>query len=198
MWDFLFDLWVKQLKPFLESLWDSVSFWRIMTLGIITVLAISILFRKQLRTPFLKPNRIEHDKTIFKRSNNVMNERYLLNLLDELGTNYGYSSSSWRSLDLFCGFFEETSNQYLMKKLQKVSLNLVSSLNSMRTFCALQFFHQKGSSDYLELQPEIHFSPEPEKEIQFQQLAQELGKLIEVTEKDYKKYRELIKKELNI
>jgi hypothetical protein len=192
---FLVDLWVKLLNPFLKGLWDSISFWRIMTLGIITI---SFLFKKQLKKLFLKPNRIEHDKTIFKRSDNVMNEGYLLNLLDVVGTYYGYSSNSWRSLDLFSMFFQETSNQYLMKKLQKVSLKLVSSLNSLSTFCALQFFHQEGNLDYLKLQPEIQFSLESEKEMQFQQLTQELDKLIELAEKDYEKYRVLIKKELNL
>ena len=65
--DWLLDLWLAQLQPRLEQLWNSLGFWRTLALGLLTFLAALAAFRKPLLRRLTRRGLAPRDRELFRR-----------------------------------------------------------------------------------------------------------------------------------
>jgi len=189
---------------FFANFWDSVLFWRSLTLIIFTLVIIAFLFGKRLISFLLKPKRLAHDKDIFKHSNKLMTEADLLDFWDRLQTDDSYNTESSFKIGGFLLFFKEESNQYLTPILRKTSLDFVSSLNSLMIFLAQHFFvypsKQTDSELHLHLYPELYERSDYDDaaRTRYFKFQKDLDNHVTVVREKYKQYRSIVKKILYI
>lgn len=65
--DWLIDLWLAQLQPRLEQLWNSLGFWRTLALGLLTFLAALAAFREPLLRRLTRRGLASRDRELFGR-----------------------------------------------------------------------------------------------------------------------------------
>ena len=86
-------------------------------------------FRKQILTFFDRDDIKSHDRSIFHRSDEIMNESELLDYLTILGTNrckFGQRRKAGR----YKSFFNEEGNKYIDKRLKNLVMALSMGLVS--------------------------------------------------------------------
>ena len=201
--DYLINAWKVNLSPFLMNFWDSLFFWRTFTLGFLTVISVLIIvprFRKCLISSLLKPQRLDHDKDIFKRSNDVMDEVALLQLLDDLEISNLCVLTSIYRLDELCSFFLYEGNQYLTPKLRKTSRKFIYLLDILSNFIGTHFYPNPPGASKACLCPELRARMPLDQDAtsRFQTLQNELHGHITTVRETYRRYRLLAKKTLYI
>lgn len=136
--DLIIELWTAHLSSFLKTVWQSLSYWRTLSLILISLIALVIVFRREIIDLLFEGRNKEHDKNIFNSSNQILSERHLIEFLDELETDDAYFLHECRPITAFCEFFRETGNQYRTKALKKHSDELLKALKELVTFLAYQ------------------------------------------------------------
>jgi len=202
----LIELWKLHLSSLLNIIWNSLVIWRTTTLLLLTLIILIYKFRKHLFVFIKKSEIVQHDKEVYLKSNSIMDERKLLDLLQEL---YGYDSyheDNWHSLYYFMRYFEEVGNSYNFQKLEKKKIKLLKTLEELYSFVPLNFslypkFQREDNRKY-SLHPEYNFDQEGdhtrETAIKFVSSQKELHKKVVLARKAYNDYRAYIKNNLKI
>jgi hypothetical protein len=201
----LIDLLIQNFAPFLNKLWTCTLFWRSTTLIIFLLLGAAWAFRSKLSQLLTKPDRIEHDRQIFTKSEELLTERQLRHFLDQLMTDHSYYVEASLPIDRFCTFFDEVGNHFISQTLQSKSLELVSKLCQLRAFLGTNFWdwppHQIGNLR-LCLHPELNVdrggSSSVEHTIRYGHYAQQLERHVKAVEEALADYRQAIKRELTL
>ena len=68
---YLIEAWEKHLAPLLNQCWNSVVFWRTLSLIAISLIIIIIIYRDKLIILFKKDEKQNHDKEIFVEQINL-------------------------------------------------------------------------------------------------------------------------------
>ena len=126
--------------------WDSLWFWRILSFIAILVL---ILTKGRL---FVNKEIIIHDKEIYQKSKQIMSDEKLHDILNEI---YGehLENSYFDILNEYRMFFKPQDNKYLSKKLDRVSSNVLSSLDNLLKYISLHFDIRKNNQRFIFFEP---------------------------------------------
>lgn len=201
MIDYVIEAWRTNLSLFLGNLWESIFFWRSLSLLLLTIGVLGSLFWNHIKDWLLRPECIAHDRDIFKSSDDIMTEQNLIEVLDQLETDNSYEADSMLRINGFLRYFKEEGNQYLFNTLRQAAQRLISSLNSLRDFTGAHFFEfperPVGVERRFCLYPELKHG-RPEKTQIYRKRAEELYRHVEIARADYKKYRYLIKRFLKL
>jgi len=84
MWELLF---TRILDFIVTDLWANIDFWRIVAIVLFFIVISVYTFRRPMLSFLNREQSRSHDKDIFVCSNQIMNERQLLDFLERLGTN---------------------------------------------------------------------------------------------------------------
>ena len=195
----------KNFGPLLRRLWESVGFWRTLSLTLFPLVFLVVykfIFNKeQLAAFFLKEDIIDHDKNIFDGLNNCICEEQLVLLVRRLrGDNSCYPEElDWIVSTLeFCSFEE---NQFISKHLQRTVVKLGSSMKELNEFCST-YFHPFGPGDQIVLLPDHNFErggdgTEEQKKI-YENAKAALEMRIDKVVEDYREFRKSVKSKLLI
>ncbi len=170
----------------------------------LTLITVTIIFRKKLLDWISNKRRNEHDKRIFEGSDALLGERALKNVLDYVGNNHSYLVTHMEPVSCFCRFFSEEQNQFLHKKLRNNSITLVEKLTALENFMALNFFppfsHETGADLRLTMQPHLNIDRggEPQLSGKYEQYREELNQLLDSATSAYDEYRRMVKQVLMI
>jgi len=204
--DWIIDIWKENLSPFLTPLWGSLLFWRTLSLILVTLLALSFIYRNKLKEFLFNARMQEHDKRIFDMSSETLPERRLIDFLDELESDDSYWSNDFRCIQGFLEFFRESGNQYKIKEINKKAKELLIDLKRLATFLGLQFFVHPGGQQppniRLCLHPEMNIDRavyvSPENRLKYDKIQDELYDKCKKVRKKYQSYRESVKSRLYI
>ncbi len=148
----------------------------------------------------------DHDMKIFTQSNEILTEQKLHDITEfHLSGDHSINDDGFSALTKWCGFFEQTGNQYLDKRINKENQKLVNSSFQLTDFIARNFFTIKGQNPHNKnkyLKPDWNLdrggNPTPEKEAKYDEYANKLEILTRETLKCYAEYRLSIKRILKI
>jgi hypothetical protein len=146
----------------------------------------------------------EHDIKIFAQSNEILGEQKLSDIAHfHLLGDHSIVNDDFFQLARWCDFFEQVSNQYLDKKINKENRKLLDDLRQLVNFIATNFFTIRGqnssnNSQYLkpDWNPDRGDDPSPEKIAKYDVYAKELTELTRKALQQYTQYRFVIKKKL--
>ena len=150
---YLIEAWEKHLAPLLNQCWNSLVFWRTLSLIVISLIIIIIIYRNKLIGLFKKDEKQNHDKEIFHKANQLMNELDITDFIHNLQAGDSYIKSEIIKINSFIDYFYQESNQFLKKSLKESSEKIIIALENLSTYCALNCFHF-GSSNNLCLYPD--------------------------------------------
>ena len=197
----------KILDILVDNIWNSLVFWRIIGIVLILSIALVIKFRKNIIFLILTKNGTQHDSDIFNKSNAILSERKLADILNWLQTNKFYFDDQSSDIKGYLMFFEEEGNQFISKSLLRKSKLLQESMNKLFDFLVQHFFSEPSSIQssanfkyflYPELDPGRHTRvPAEDAKIYFSCLKQ-LDEIINDVRIAYREYRIAVKKQLYI
>lgn len=190
--DYLIYIWEKHLSLYLGNIWESLFFWRSVSLVAITIIIVFIIFRKKIKEFFLKNDHLLHDKTIFKKLDECISERDLIDLFYRLQSEDGLDENSIDKIGEILSISEEEGNKYINKKLAKKSEEFIYYLNKLNDFMVIHFFPHKNIESWYTLEPEL------KKDTDYKKFRDELDNKINITRKKYKNYRLTVREIINI
>lgn len=138
----------------------------------------------------MRPEQREHDKKIFLLSDELLNEDDVMTRLDELQS-FGTFRSKLLNTEKFPRFFRLSGSQYRDRRLKGLSIKVARRLDSLLNCLASHFVVRDALGDTYAEKPNY-----PEKE--HNKFIKERDKKILSFRKTYKKYRESVKKKLNV
>ena len=116
-------------------------------------------------------NILNHDNEIFKKSNKIINEPILFESLDFVGNNQIINEYYYSKWDELTTFFKLEGNQYINQELKENSIELIKSIDSLNSFCSLNFhpLETKVDMDRIDYEENnIEITPEIEYKLQIQ------------------------------
>lgn len=63
--DFILAFWQKQFEPFLDALWNSLQFWRVLSLISVTAIILTIVYKEKLIAWLRKDEILDVDRKLF-------------------------------------------------------------------------------------------------------------------------------------
>ena len=151
----------------------------------------------RIRRWILRPECLKHDRLLFRRANIILDERTLIDTLDEIANLHQHRGSFLSQLETFCRVFEELGTQFLERRLRRAADDLCTSLRQLTGFIGVNFFTLKQT---ISLGPnEMRFGFHPEKRHEEKWRAFYNGKAVELeiladeVSKKYSRYRTLAK-----
>ena len=142
-----------------------------------------------IKNLILKPEQREHDKKIFLSADQLLNEDDVMTRLDELQS-FGTYRSWLLSTEKFYQFFRLSSNQYRDRRLKTASLKVARNLYDLLNFLANHFVVRTVEDQYAE-KPEYHGE-------KYDDFVKDCDRKITAFRKTYIRYRDLIKRKLNV
>lgn len=150
--------------------------------------------------------RLEHDKELFLKFDNRLNEGWFIGFIDGLLYDQSCYVGDERTLEEFLGFVHKGSNKFLHGDLVRCSEKLKKSITQLLRFMAGKFHeYPRGQTGYprrccmepvLNLDREGNGSPEDVKK--YNQLKKELESLAKNVKSSYQKFRFVVKHRLAI
>jgi hypothetical protein len=155
-----------------------------------------------------KDESIEHDKATFTDSNNLLNEKKLVNItgyLIDRATMYAYDQDE---IEEFTRYFNRVENSFINEELDNHREALTKALSDLLAFTYLKFdtypYKQTRDNYTIRLEPslvrqmefEIEYDPNANKK--YQELYEELTNLVNEVKSKYKIYRRAIKTTLTV
>jgi len=146
----------------------------------------------------------EHDIKIFKGSNEILSEQKLLEIFSSgLDSDHSIERDDLWRLEEWCLFFSEVGNQFLDKKLNKLSQKLLNSVTLLVVFISKNFSHlqrQDSENNNLYLYPDLSTDRGGSAETmsEYEKYATELEGLNDRVLTQYGRYRLTIKQLLKI
>lgn len=204
--NYIYDLLIKNFLPWLDSIWNSIEFWRSSALILLLFIGLIWSFREKLTFIFMNPGRLEHDKKIFIQADQILPEKHILIMIRELNNSHSYFRESIDSPYKFLNFFNETSNQFIDKRLKLKLEEFADGLDILLSFMGTNFWEyppgQKRDNPIHCLYPDLNIDRGGEinekKQKQYADYAIELRRLTQNVEASYKSYRTHIQKEMNL
>ena len=183
--------------------WDNIVFWRIFAIVLFFSALFTYMFKNRLLRILLNEERRTHDKEVFCKSNELLNENQLTNWIELLGTNRMLVGQSKKAM-AYVYFFQEEGNQYLDSKLKKACLNYVKKLDELLLFTAEHFFVYPDNqptdnidNNQLALYPEIlHGAPNTPEYQHAVECQRRLHSILDKLKSNHQRYRALIKNKL--
>ncbi len=200
MRDYLISAWEKHLGPIIDPLWESVIFWRSVSLIILTVILFAYLFRYKLKALIFKTQYLEHDKNIFTQADGIMAENNIVECLNRLQNDASLLGSMLEKIQSFMEFLNQESNQYLTAKTQKATIKLIRSLAILTDFTAQNFFLQGEmiKIQLYQLYPDLRHNASIENIQRYDKFRQQLDSYADTVRNKYKEYRSVVKQNLFI
>lgn len=201
------NFWTDSVLPILDWLWNSVALWR--TLGLIStaIILLAVLFRGTIKSLLFKREGLSHDMDIFKRSHKILEEPHLQFILDKLHTDDSCFTEDIRTIENFYYFFQDSSNHFNNKLLQKSVETVLEYIDDLRKYIAQNFFvypkRQRNKENMMlclqpGLNPDRDGSGERDELAQYKKYQRELDGKIKEVRKGYKYYRKRIKQLLYV
>jgi len=134
------DLLIENIIPFLDHLWESVLFWRIISLLLIILFGLLIRYRKKIIELLHSDKIIDHDKNIFLLSDKILNEGELYEILDKLDRLRRYKGSKSEKVISYIMFFQEQGHEYMNKSIRNTFKKFYQHLGELNIFMAKHFF----------------------------------------------------------
>lgn len=155
----------------------------------------------------LPDKKSEHDTSIFKQSDKILNEDNLEIIFQSLLGDESLWTDKLEKLEKFKWFYEKSANEFLNEEIQNDLNKLKNSLNELLLFISKEFdmfpYHQKTIDKFrICMRPELNVDRKgmglPEEHLEHTKVYTELRNVVTEFENDYKKYRRKIKTELYI
>ncbi len=154
----------------------------------------------------LDKEKVEHDKKIYEKANEIMGAEFLLDRLDVMWGDHSYYMNDIRKMEAFHRHLAKDENQFLVSGVQESVSGYLNASKNLIEYVSVRFFVYPGSQtgDNLRLcmQPGWNVDREghgtPEQMEQYDKLAVELHEHIETLISEYKSMRAEIKKKLII
>lgn len=146
----------------------------------------------------------EHDKKIFMKSDELLAEQKLFNVIFQLMESHSIVREDDIGLRKWCEFFDQAGNKYLDKSVNKENQKLLDVLKGLTKFVSDNFDFWKNVENPLYLKPELdpdkaaYEDQTKERFDKYQEYAKELELLTKSVKKRYPAYRLIIKKKLKI
>ncbi|MFH1460604.1 MAG: hypothetical protein ABIG64_09600 [Candidatus Omnitrophota bacterium] len=199
-------LFTEIINPFFLHVWGSLFFWRVFSFILFLVIVSGLLFKDNLLRRMMQTDRKKHDKEIFQLLDLIMPEVKLMEALNSLSKKYIYQKNSSEYIDKFTEAARKDSRQYLMPKLKKANLTLVQSLETLREFVNNNFIEFSQVDKETSLGPCLYPNPDIDgggspgqrDEKKYNEFITALSKDINSAQKNYQKFRSLIKDNLHI
>lgn len=197
MWGFVEEAVKKHLAPMAEGLWQSATLWRSLALLLVVLLSAAFFFRQRVSDLLLRSERVEHDRRIFNRADEIMSEGDLHDCLDDLA-NHGLRPDKLRRLVGFQRYFQYEGNHFLDRRMARALQPLVGALASLHQFTGRHFFtHPNPTVDLFCLYPELKEEPPgTQGSERYWRHATELEVLVDRAAESYTKYRRAAKQYL--
>jgi hypothetical protein len=204
MIDRIIDWLIANFEAYLNPLWDSTFFWRSLSLILLSLVALVFVNRGRIVEIYARQVRKEHDREIFRKSNEILNENQLEDFLENLSWDHSFYSDDLNALNNFRTFFSGQGNQYIDRKLQRASLLLAKTLKEMNDFLRVSFFYYPENQDsnnkqfcmYPHLNVDRIGTGVPFERKKYNEASRKLTKLMFRTKLRYNQYRRLIKQRL--
>lgn len=159
--------------------------------------------------PTLKENKaakIKHDRRIFENAEEILNEKDIYTLLDELSAEHCHHSMSSEKVHYFLEYFGKPSNRYIDKRLFSKIDGFVNAISSLEDFYSSHFFMypdfqnstNKKYCMYPEGNSDRNWDGKKESIERYKEKENELRILCENAREKYDKYRIEIKNILKI
>ena len=149
--------------------------------------------------------RSEHDIEVFNRTNGIMDETALKNILDWIGTDHSYESEQISIIDSYYHEAREHKNSYLHTEIEANKQEVINSLGRLRSFLSLNFFvypKEQVQARRFCLYPKFNMDrggfPTPEQSQTYDEKAKEMFSLIDSTYQSYVNYRLSVKQWLYV
>ena len=149
----------------------------------------------------LRQERVEHDRLVFARADEILPERTLIDMFDNLVGANVTTRDEVRQVNRCIEFFKEESNQYAIPELKNASADFAESLAALNSFTGTHFFTwPRDSTDRFALYPDLNIDrggkgDSGEMEM-YGMRSRELSDLAFETERAYKAYRAKVKEVL--
>ena len=149
---------------------------------------------------------VHHDDGIFKRSNRLITERALQDMIWRLQSDNSYDEKSSKRVQRFRFFFGETGNQYIDPKLKSATDSLLDTLTNLQLFMGKHFFyypnHQPRENPQYCLYPRLNIDRDGDGDFEsmnkYDIYSRQLFELAETASCSYAEYRREIKLRLFI
>jgi hypothetical protein len=200
----LLDLLIKNFTPLLTDLWNNITFWRGGFLIFFILIVAGYKFREKIFQFYQKPVRVELDRNIFKRIDEILPEHFLNSFLDQLLVDHSYFIDDAHRFQQLDAFYREIGNHYNNPELHRRMTIFLTNLRELNTFLALQFFvfpsQQKADNVRLCMHPELNidragFDVETGIE-KYEELTTQLHYHVNQVSEKYSDYREFVKNKL--
>ena len=199
-------VWNEHFLEIFDLFWNSLVFWRSMSLFSLGGLMLIFLFKDSIKRSFLKEDADKHDRDIFRLFDLLMPENKLMEILDVLEKRHFYEDKSGGYVSKFCDSLKEESKQYVNAKIKKSSLAMSAALRALGGFIDKNFvtfpegYDNQTAAGGRYPNPEIDGGGDKkaQKEGKFAEFEEELKILINSVRNNYKKYRSSIKHNLRI
>jgi hypothetical protein len=191
--DKLIDLLIKAFEKTAAPLWDSLIFWRITALILVSSAAAAWFFRKRIIRRFTHEKYASHDRAKFAKADKILSEQFLYVVLSSLESTAGIARDDADPLLQFCAFFTLEQNKLLIPELRKAADETVLQLSRVNEFIAQHFFATQHPGQY-RMYPDLKDQGGREDRERWSHFHDLLGNQTEAARQAYQTYRRAIKK----
>jgi len=194
--NYLIDVWGKHASLYLQDMWNSVFFWRSVSLILITIIVGVFYFRNKIKDFYLKKDYRAHDQSIFKRIDKYVSERELIDCCRRLRGEMSLDGNAIYKIGEILDIYEEEGNKYINKKLARKFDGFIYYLNELNDFMALHFFTHNNIESWYTLEPEL--KKYNNTIANYKKFSDDLDNKVKIVIDKYKQYRIATRKILNI
>ena len=134
-------MWDELLKRFVDPIWYSFWFWRILGMVAVGAVVAAVRYKSQVIAYLLRPDYAQHDLGVFLDSQQIITASQLSRAIEWMDTNDSSEDALFERLIRLEEFLGDASNAYLLRPLRRHSAALLQALSSLTSFVALNFFH---------------------------------------------------------
>jgi len=193
VFDPLSKAWEKAAAP----LWDSIQFWRISTLILITCAVAAWFLRKRIIRWLTRDKILAHDRKQFQKVDEILPELFTYEVLASIEGTAGVARDDSDRLHQFWLFFSLEQNQFQIRELRKASTLAAKDMEELSVFIARHFF-STNNVDYYRLYPNLADEGSREEHAKFAHFCDLLNERTEKARISYRAYRRAVKTKLLI
>lgn len=149
--------------------------------------------------------KIEHDIDVFNRTNKILDETILKEMLEWIGADHCFESDQKAIINNYFQEIQEKKNTYLYQDIEDSKKKLIIQIGNLKNFLSLNFFVFPNNQNparrfclYPELNIDRSLDPTPEESIRYDKKAEEMNLIIDEVYEKHEHYRLTIKRVLFI
>lgn len=191
-----------------KTVWDNLLFWRLFSLALLAAIISALLLKQKIVSVLRKEDIVNHDRDCFRHLDSIMNERRLNDFLSEVDASHRYwvprnCSSPNQVLFRLVIHYEEQSNKFNIRKLDKVCNKLLITVDEFTTFISRNFFvedpvTEAGHEMVLRSEWTIDRGATQEQIRRYAEVARRLEKYVDELRRDYRIFRKAVRTTLFI